>query len=442
MAASGVPTGGSPTTRGRVLDGLRSSDTDELVRLRTLVAMCSHLSATAAQQTELEPILRFLATTTRSSVALLDRGLDVLAAAGSTDADGIVTRTRGHAGTTGLKGVLSAAARNRRALRLTGDRDGSVVITPVSVGDEVAGYLLSVSDGAGAGEPGGLGEDLMLLASEHAAMVCGVLLGREIVVTAAAGRARRELVEALLRNRGQDDGEASRWAKHLGYDEARQHAVLSVALAAGDRAAEQPAVEALLTRLAGDAILASRAEEVVAIVPEPTPSGNAVERARHIASACLKELAERGLSVAAVGIGNQYRSAAAIADSYSEARRAVAAGERIGSGAVTLFAELGIHRLLLRFPDIAELRAFADDVVGRLVHEDESAGTEYLTTLSVYFKGLSSPTRAAKELHVHPNTVAYRLRRVEEITGLRLDLQRDRLMIEMAVEILEGLSSR
>ncbi|GAA1294479.1 hypothetical protein GCM10009609_74770 [Pseudonocardia aurantiaca] len=450
MSATDAPTGGLSAAHRRA-DGIRHVD-DELVRLRRLVAMCSHLSAAAAQQTELEPVLRFLATNTNSSVAVLDRGFEVLAAAGAADGEGIVARTRSHAGQAGLKSVLAAAARNRRALRVPGrERDGSVVVAPVSVGDEVAGYLVAIRDDVGSddvgsddvgGMGGGIGGDLMLLASEHTAMVCGVLLGREIVVTAAAGRARRELVEGLLLARGQDDGEASRWAKHLGYDERQYHAVVSVALTKDSQAAEQAAVESLLTRLACDAILVSRTDEVVAIVAEPARGGGAVEHARRIATNCVTELGGRGLSVAAVGIGNQYRPAAEIASSYSEARRAVAAGERIGPGNVTLFAELGIHRLLLRFPDVAELRAFAEDILGRLVQEDETTGTDYVTTLSVYFKELGSPSRAAKQLHVHPNTVAYRLRRAEEITGLRLDLQRDRLMAEIAVEILEGMSSR
>jgi hypothetical protein len=297
---------------------------DELVRLRRLVAMCSHLSATAAQQTELEPVLRFLATNTSSSVAVLDRGLEVIAATSAADAGGIVARTRSHAGTAGLKGVLAAAARNRRALRVPGrERNGSIVVAPVSVGDEVAGYLVAVSDAVGGNGIGGMGEDLMLLACEHAAMVCGVLLGREVVVTAAAGRARRELVEGLLLHRGQDDGEASRWAKHLGYDESRCHAVVSVALAKGHRAAEQPAVESLLARLAGDAILASRTDEVVAIVAEPPGGATAVEHSRRVATGCVTELGRRGLSVAAGGIGNQYRSAAGLATSHPEAPPAV-----------------------------------------------------------------------------------------------------------------------
>jgi DNA-binding PucR family transcriptional regulator len=112
------------------------------------------------------------------------------------------------------------------------------------------------------------------------------------------------------------------------------------------------------------------------------------------------------------------------------------------SGGVAVFADLGIHRLLLRVPDVGDLRAFADEVIGKLLEEEEATGMEYLTTLSVYFNENSSPRRTAQHLHVHPNTVSYRIRRVEEITGLSFDVHRDRLMAEVAVEILTGLGAR
>ena len=40
---------------------------------------------------------------------------------------------------------------------------------------------------------------------------------------------------------------------------------------------------------------------------------------------------------------------------------------------------------------------------------------------------------------MHPNTVAYRIRRIQEITGIQLDNYRDRLMAQVALEIIDAL---
>ena len=67
------------------------------------------------------------------------------------------------------------------------------------------------------------------------------------------------------------------------------------------------------------------------------------------------------------------------------------------------------------------------------------AAPSYLTTLACYLRENNSPQRAARFLHVHPNTVAYRVKRIEEITGLSLDSYRDRLSTQVALEILDAL---
>jgi DNA-binding PucR family transcriptional regulator len=114
--------------------------------------------------------------------------------------------------------------------------------------------------------------------------------------------------------------------------------------------------------------------------------------------------------------------------------------KRLGrAGAVSAFEDLGVHRLLLQVPDLAELRSFAAEVLGKLsVHEQEHK-SEYLSTLACYFRENNSPQRASRILHVHPNTVAYRIKRIEEITGLRLDNYTDRLIAQVALEILDAL---
>jgi len=423
---------------------------DEAALLRKLVAMCGHLSALASQTVELGPVVRVLAESTGAGVAVVDRSLEPLASAG---ADDLVSRLAEAGAGARLRTVLAAAARSRRPLSVPGpgsnsehsrrtpsptarSPSGQTLVAPVWVGEGVAGYLLTL------GGDLGLTEDMRLLAVEHAAMVCGVVLGRALVVTAAAGRARQQLVEGLLSSRDRDDPEVERWGRHLGLDPTREYYVISMATAEAAAGTAPSPVELLLARQAPDAIVASRSGEVIAIVPVKGGGPAAVEQGRALARACVMGSGQPTL-IKAAGVGDPCGSAGEIARSYAEASRALAASIRSGRiGAVTAFTDLGIQRLLLRVPEVSDLRSFAIEVLGALTAEQQSSGVDYVGTLAAYFQQSGSPRRAAQQLHVHPNTVSYRIRRAEELTGLSLHSHRDRLMAEVAVEILNGLDGR
>jgi DNA-binding PucR family transcriptional regulator len=143
-------------------------------------------------------------------------------------------------------------------------------------------------------------------------------------------------------------------------------------------------------------------------------------------------------SVLTAGIGGNCRSAEEIVGSYDDARRTVEILARMGrAGVAATIDDLGIHRLLLQVADLAQLRTFARDVFGELLTSAKGHGREYLPTLACYFRANNSPQRASADLHVHPNTVTYRVRRVEGLTGLDFRSYRDRLMAQVALEILD-----
>jgi len=332
----------------------------------------------------------------------------------------------------------------------------AIIVAPVMVGDEVPSYLVTIDPAENL-----FGEDMSLLVTEHAATICGVILGRERVVAAAARRVRDDLVEGLLLGRGRDNADASRWAAHLGYDPARDHNVVAVAFElppspAGNGgagpAAPHPAdgaaqrqriwesIEHFVATRAPEAIVSARESEVVVVTTAPEGPGPAMD-ARQLAAACLARLAELfPAAKVVIGIGGTCRDPGEIARSYAQAQRTTQTLRRLGrSGSVSAFSDLGILRLLLQVPDLAELRSFAADVLGKLSMHEHEHKSEYLTTLACYFRENNSPQRASRILHVHPNTVAYRVKRIEEITGLRLDNYSDRLIAQVALEILDSL---
>lgn len=439
MSGPGPPAQGPGPTpgAGTMSAGRESTSAGEAFLLRRLVAICSHLSTLASQTTELAPIVSVLADAVGSGVTVVDPALEMLACARVAGLDEITGQLQSHAGQSALRPLLTAAARNRRALTVPGSQRGKIiVIAPVLVGEDVTGYLLTLSN-----PDAGFTEDMRLLAIEHAAMVCGLVLGRDLVVAAAVGRARQELIEGLLLSRDRSNPELERWARHLGLDPTRQYCVLTFEAPLNRPGSDPSGVELLLARNAPGAIVANRAEELVAIVPVDGNGTAPVAQARALARDCLADKGQRP-PVTGIGIGNPCAGAGEIARSYVEAQRALAAGSRMGQArTISAFADLGIHRLLLRIPEISDLRSFADEVLGGLAAEGRSTDVNYLTTLSAYFRENGSPARAGRRLHVHPNTVSYRIRRIEELTGLSFSVHRDRLMAELAVEILVGLES-
>jgi PucR family transcriptional regulator, purine catabolism regulatory protein len=422
--------------------------------LRELVTVYQHLTGLTLQDADVSTVTRLLAERTAATVAVVSRGLEVLAAAAADAADDVAGQVRAYLSSPRLAAVLNSTAQTRRSLRLPNVGDGAgVIVAPILVGDDVPAYLMTF----GTGQQGD-GGDMSLLVTEHAATICGVILGRERVVAAAARQVRDDLVEGLLLGSGRENGEVGRWARHLGYDSTRDHRILAVAFEAaasaragstraGSAGAQGKRVAAAVdhfftTRVPG-AISSIREDEVVVVMPEGGRPHRGAEEAPRMSASCLARM--RDLfpeTVITIGIGGACRDPADIARSYGQARRTIDAVVRLGrQGQVVAFEDLGIHRLLLQVPDLAELRSFATEILGKLGGQERQRGTELLTTLACYFRENNSPQRTARSLHVHPNTVAYRIRRIQEITGLQLGSYRDRLMAQVALEIIDALGT-
>jgi PucR C-terminal helix-turn-helix domain/GGDEF-like domain len=425
---------GAPASR-RLLDR-------ENAALRELVTVYRYLSGFALQDADLAGVVQLISDRMAATVAVVTQLLDVLtAAAPGVPAEKAVASVRDQVVHPRLGQVLRASGLSQRALRLpkVGPMP-AIIVAPVVVGDDVLSYLITIDPADNV-----FGEDMSLLVTEHAATICGVILGRERVIAAAARQVRDDLVESLLlgRGRGRGNADASRWAAHLGYDAAREHNVMAIAfdlpgLEPADADAQRQrigeSIEQFITTRAPEAIISARESEVVVVTAAPND-------ARRLAAACLARLGELFPAARVViGIGGTCSDPHDLTRSYAEAQRTTATLRRLGRArTVSAFGDLGVLRVLLQVPDLAELRSFAADVLGKLTAREHEHKSEYLTTLACYFRENYSPQRASRILHVHPNTVAYRIKRIEEITGLHLDNYPDRLIAQVALEIIDAL---
>lgn len=124
----------------------------------------------------------------------------------------------------------------------------------------------------------------------------------------------------------------------------------------------------------------------------------------------------------------------ALAGALAEAVHAVRLAELRGEPVSTVTSDdVTSHVLLLgAVPD--EVRhAFADRVLGRVLDHDARHGGDLLATLTAFLAADGSWQRCAQDLHVHVNTVRYRLRKIEELTGRDLRRLDDRVDVFLAL---------
>ncbi|ANY08958.1 PucR family transcriptional regulator [Pseudonocardia sp. HH130630-07] len=126
--------------------------------------------------------------------------------------------------------------------------------------------------------------------------------------------------------------------------------------------------------------------------------------------------------------------AEALSGALSEAAHAagLAAG-RPGPVVSARAGEITSHvALLAGVPDDVR-RGYAAQVLGPVLDHDARSGTGLLATLDAFLDESGSWSRTAARLHLHVNTVRYRIGRIEELTGRDLASFADRVDLYLAL---------
>ncbi|MFD8084790.1 PucR family transcriptional regulator [Kitasatospora sp. NPDC059722] len=103
------------------------------------------------------------------------------------------------------------------------------------------------------------------------------------------------------------------------------------------------------------------------------------------------------------------------------------------AGPVASAVELDSLAGLLRGIPAEVTAAFHTRLLAPLAAHDRENGVSLLGTLAVFLDHDGSWARTAEQLHIHVNTVHYRIRRIEELTGRNLARLHDRLDLRAAL---------
>ena len=183
-----------------------------------------------------------------------------------------------------------------------------------------------------------------------------------------------------------------------------------------------------LWRLPRAAVAVATGTDVVLLVPATLVVRDVARDARLL----FTERLEPALHSAVVaGVGAARPDLALISGSLREARIAARVAHAVPRlRPVAAWSELGVHRLLACGPRRALREGVVDPAVEPLLARPDLAATA-----AAYLDHAGNVQRAATELAVHRQTLYYRLRRIEELTGLDLADGRDRLRLHLALTL-------
>jgi|WetSurMetagenome_2_1015567.scaffolds.fasta_scaffold00853_11 PucR family transcriptional regulator, purine catabolism regulatory protein len=293
-------------------------------------------------------------------------------------------------------------------------------VSPILGKQRTEGYLLVVA-------PALELEEVDRLAARVGALALAVEMSRRQAVEDTEDKFQAEMLEFLLTGDLSSTAAAER-AEKLGLDLARRYSVMKIETAGP--AKTELSIKAVKAALGKKTLCFRRGGSLIIIFEV---INHALNDMRYLKQETGQKLSRQLGVVISMGMGRSYIAAEGLKNSFQESEQAFMIGKRLfGEGSLSFFGDLGVYRLLLSI-GIDELKSFYRESVGDLEEYDREHGGELSHTLGEILK---YPTLAetAKALHVHRNTLLYRIQRIQEITNMNLDDGETRLTFHLALK--------
>lgn len=407
---------------------LRRRLTETVATLERWRHVHSQLTRTVAAGQGLGPVVSILADLLGNPAAVLDPELRVRASAPASLApDLFVTTARA------ARGGLTVQS---LAVPEVDGRPLQALVAPVMAGNALLGYLCVL------GQMRPLTPDDVPVV-EEASTVLALELQKEETARQVERRLRGDLLGMLLHGDVHDRDALLERAAQLGFDLSRPHGVLVLQRKGGSAPKETSRLarlaEQVVPNLAPGALVGVMGQRVVCLVPLHCSREGDLRRrvaGRMVAAAAAMQ---PPLPVV-VGIGRVCRELAHYPESFRQARLCLEVLERTGeSDSIKAYEDLGLYRLAEVMPN-SRVEELITDQLGPLWAYDRERNAQLCRTLLAYLESGCNVQKTARQLFVHVGTVRYRLRRIEEISGMDLRDPRRRLDLYVALKLAQLLT--
>jgi DNA-binding PucR family transcriptional regulator len=206
------------------------------------------------------------------------------------------------------------------------------------------------------------------------------------------------------------------------------------------KAAFLEAADAFLTNQGLPFLSMVKSDSVVSLIQFADTTAAGSERTL----VAMREGIEESLAPATISIGVSAPATGALAaaPAFRQAREALGLTKQSEGLRTRFFDQIHPQNRLLDGQSPEGLGAIYDETIRALEEYDLNRRTRLLDTLQVYLAEERSLSRTAEALHMHRNTLAKRIARIEEILGRSLSATDDLVAIGLGLRARDLLSGR
>ncbi|MFL6557720.1 MAG: GAF domain-containing protein, partial [Bacillus sp. (in: firmicutes)] len=397
----------------RQLEDLNNTISKQNEMLSRSVDIHNRLAALVLHGEGLDSIITYLYETTGQTVLLFDDLGDLISSAyknNLSDEELLFIREK-------AQESIKTPGNVRSLLEITMNKENQcITLLPIGAKPTLFGSLIIVS-------PEKM-RDVDIAALEHACTVISLELVKAQAIFDAQEKINGELIDVLIS--GKMDGSILQKAKQMDFDPMGDYIAIMIRLDEMENSHKRNSIIRHLVQLANRVFLKNSLkgiavqnhDQIVVLLTfqQNVSSTYAHHQVKELVSKFQQEIQIKNWgTTVSIGIGRIHSSLLKVTKSMQEAAKCLQFLHSYGEkNQVISYKELGVQRLLLQNSE-EELIDFINEVLGPLFEYDQSRKGELLPSLFAYLEHNQNAKEAAESIHVHTNTLMYRLKRIEDI---------------------------
>jgi PucR family transcriptional regulator, purine catabolism regulatory protein len=152
----------------------------------------------------------------------------------------------------------------------------------------------------------------------------------------------------------------------------------------------------------------------------------------------LSELKEKSIAnQLIIGLGRCYDGVDKLYKSHEQAKLIVENLSKTNKSNIIHYDDLGLYRIFSFDGLQNELAEFCSATIKPLVEYDRVNNSELVKTLQNYFQYNGNMKKMSENMHMHYNTIIYRLQKLKDVIGVDIEDSENRLNLEIALKIMD-----